>query len=82
MLAAALGRGIGYHGAHQDAVVVPRDRDRAQRQCGRTQRRCDVVVRAAGLVLERMARQAQSSGHGVQFVQCVGHQVGPVLAAP
>src|SRR3546814_10138477 len=41
-----------------------------------------VVVRAAGLVLERPPRDAQARGEVVQLVQRVGHQVSPAMPAP
>src|SRR5690606_34513911 len=42
----------------------------------------DVVVGAAGAVLERVARDAEARGEGVQLVERVGHQVRPAPAAP
>src|SRR5690606_23079915 len=50
------------HRAHQGAVAVARDRHGAQRDRLLAQLGGDVVVGAAGAVLERVSRDAQARG--------------------
>src|SRR5688500_18189966 len=73
--AAPLSLGIADHLAHLLAIALPGDRDRAEAERLHRPFLGGVVMRAAGLVLERAPRDAQRSRERMQFVERVGHQV-------